>query len=213
MPDTGNAASRYYWEKQCRKFMEENPAEVVVSYNFGKLNYDLTLSSAQIKEKSAHSVFQTRSGGKYMGLTLLNQYNNYAVTDSGAIEMGDGYYCTIPAKIEIKTGYLNPTVYLAKSMEKGTCLFRKTVRHEQQHLDIAHIFLRRYAKELEQRVPKIIKETGPLVSLSKDSDKSLLKTYKTKIDAIYNFYFDEWREMSGKLDTLENYEKESLLCR
>ena len=148
-----------------------------------------------------------------MGLTLTNQYHNYAVTDSGPIEMGDGYYCTIPLEVKIMTGYLDPTIYLANSMEKGTCVFRKTVRHEQQHLDLANIYLRRYVKELAKRVPLMIKETGPLLSLSPNPEKGLLQIYQEKLEVIFNFYFNEWRENTRKMDTDENYERESRLCR
>ena len=212
LPECSPAASRYYWEKRCRQLMADRPAKVVIAYNFGELSYDMSLSSAQIKEKD----IEKRPRSQYsniMGLTLTNQYHNYAVTDSGPIEMGDGYYCTIPLEVKIMTGYLDPIIYLANSMEKGTCVFRKTVRHEQQHLDLAHIYLQRYVKELEKRVPLMIKETGPLLSLSSNPEKGLLQIYQEKLDVMFDFYFNEWRENTRKMDSNENYERESRLCR
>ena len=74
-PFSGNAASRYYWQKQCRKLMEENPAKITISYNLGKLQYDNSLSPEQIKELSAKSTALPKET-TYMGLTLLNLYNN-----------------------------------------------------------------------------------------------------------------------------------------
>lgn len=53
-----------------------------------------------------------------MGLTLMNHYNKVYVMSSVPQELGDGYYCTYPIRVQVITGYAEPTVYLANSMKK-----------------------------------------------------------------------------------------------
>ncbi len=211
-PFSGNAASRYYWQKQCRKLMEENPAKITISYNLGKLQYDNSLSPEQIKELSAKSTALPKET-TYMGLTLLNLYNNIKVYDSGAVELGDGYFCFYPEDITLEIGYENPTVYLANSMDENSCVYKKTLRHEQQHVDISYIFLMSYIEALQEQLPEIVRKTGPILSVSATPEKRLFDIYNEQTSAIFEEYLAVRQKRSALMDTAENYDRESKLCR
>lgn len=211
VPVCADAASRYYWKRRCLEYMNANPAEIEISYNFGQLQYNNTLSSKDIQKKVTPND-SVQAGTKYMGLTLMNHYNKVYVMSSVPQELGDGYYCTYPIRVQVITGYAEPTVYLANSMKKNSCLYRKTLRHEYQHVDNAHIYLNLYIQALEKKIPKMIKDIGPLLSTEENPEQNLFSLYKKQIDTVYEHYFNEYREKNQKMDTLQNYEKESLLC-
>lgn len=209
-PFSGNAASRYYWQKQCLKLMEKNPAKITIYYNLGKLKYNNSLSSAQIKARASNNL---NGEITYMGLTLLNLYNKISVYDSSPLELGDGYFCTYPTEITMEVGYENPTVYLANSMDKNSCVYKKTLRHEQQHVDISYIFIMSYIEALKKQLPEIVRNTGPIFSVSKTPDKKLFYIYNEQTKAIFDEYFEVRQKRSALMDSPENYERESKLCR
>lgn len=209
-PFSGNAASRYYWQKQCRELMEKNPAKITIYYNLGKLQYNNSLSSEQIKALASKKLTGEIT---YMGLTLLNLYNKLEVYDSSALELGDGYFCTYPIEITMIVGYENPTVYLANSMDKNSCVYKKTLRHEQQHVDISHIFIMSYIEALKKQLPEIVRKTGPILSVSETPEKRLFDIYDEQTKSIFEEYFAVRQKRSALMDTAENYERESKLCR
>ena len=110
----------------------------------------------------------------------------------------------------------NPTVYIANSLEPGSCRFNTTVRHEQTHLDLAHHALYVLADTLRDSAAEILASVAPIVTVSSfDGDKiakQLTDAYHEKIKEYFDEYKNITEKYNGIIDSPENYMFETGLC-
>ena len=70
-----------------------------------------------------------------------------------------------------------------------------------------------YIEALKKQLPEIVRNTGPIFSVSKTPDKKLFYIYNEQTMAIFDEYFEVRQKRSALMDSAENYERESKLCR
>ncbi|MDO4162720.1 MAG: hypothetical protein Q4D80_06955 [Pseudomonadota bacterium] len=202
------AASRSFLMKKCRQEMKQNPPSVVISYNFGKLSYNNNLSAEEIKKEYA-KIAKVSDSTIYHGLTLLSFYKNIAVFPVFS-EMKDGIACVYPEKVEVKIGFTDPTIFIDNTLDRNSCVYRKTLRHELQHLDDAHTFLTYLVKNLKKDTLNIVNQIGP--QLVKETG-TVKWDYEQTLDNLIEDHYRKWRERAGMMDSPENYAAEQKLCR
>lgn len=212
---TGEAAalSRASLKKKCREMMKANPPEISVIYNYGQLSYDKTKTTEEIAKIYRDSAKTEETLGKVQGLTLTNYYEQ--VFYYGRYEpLPDNFLCHFPAKVEVRIGYKNPVVYLASSLEEGSCEYKRVLRHEQTHLDFAHKSLGLYALILKKKIKDVVDTTG--VKISRDVPAKVsgefVKDYQLQLSALTELFSNVRNQQQKLIDTKENYLKEEMIC-
>lgn len=211
---TANAASFDTALSLCKEKMQKNPPQVSVVVNFGALKYDFSKDEAAMKELFLKINPNADVYGDVQGLTDTSPTVSSNISVSRQVVL-QKYVCSIPEKIEISVKYVNPTVYILRSLREGSCRYRWAVRHEQAHLDISHTALILLGNVIKNKLPEFVMETGPYVSSIHDdvnvADKlnALYQSYLTPVIDIFN---KTLIQQHGRLDSEENYKKESQLC-
>jgi len=172
-----------YSVKECKEWVAQNPTKIEVVYNYGELQYNYDKSPVEIKK----IYLEDNPGGKIeriRGLTQLSPRAEVGINPE-AVKLESGRYCSYPKEIIVKLSY-TPMVYVSNKLEKDSCDFNLTVRHEQTHLDFGHQALKEFAQKINSELPKYIETTGPFVSKDdyEDDVQKVLKTYTEKVSIL-----------------------------
>ena len=113
--------------------------------------------------------------------------------------------CVFPRKIRIFVGFTDPTIYLDKTLEDDSCMQQQTLRHDLNHLDNAHTFLKALVLALKANISKIIMDTGPVFEENSN-------VYFSQIKSFTDVYNEKWKKNEALFDNDENYHKEAKIC-
>lgn len=207
-------AADTYLEKKCRKIMAENPVDFNIYYDYGNLIYDRSKSAEEIKKLYIENKKQEPQSDKILGLTIFNSFYQIMLY-TNAQKLRGRTYCYYPAKIDIKIGYKDTTMYLAKELKENTCTYKRTLRHEQTHLKFGEMNLALHVMTTKDSMKNIVNEIGPLVSTKSENEirDELLNKYENKLGYTYSAVESINKRQNAKIDTLENYRKETAMCK
>lgn len=204
LPQTATAVSRAYLQKKCRDNMKNNPPEIVINYNYGELIFNHELTAEEIKKLYGKNN-KAKDDTLYYGLTLMKFYQSIDIEHNIEKYEKSNFVCMFPQTIRIYVGFTNPTIYIDKNLENGSCVQQKTLRHELNHLDNAHTFLNALVLALKTHISEIIMNTGPVFNEDK-------KLYFSQITDFINVYNEKWQQNENLTDNDENYHEEAKIC-
>ena len=110
-------------------------------------------------------------------MTLLNFYQSFDIEYHKEKRENGDFMCVFPRTIKIFVGFADPTIYLNKTLEDNSCLQQKTLRHELNHLDNAHTFLKALVLALKANISQIIMDTGPVFEENSNVYFSQIKSF------------------------------------
>lgn len=199
---------------KCIKLAQKNEPEVVIKYNYGKLQYDAGKTSDELKSLYLERK-KDNSANKITGLTDLSPQLVTSVQVDAELADGNNF-CFYPNKIEIKVWY-NPVVHIVNSLKPGSCRFNTTIRHEQTHLDLGHHSLYVFAKSLKKAVPQILSAVQPRVEDAKTVSgakvvEEMTNAYQNEVKKYFEIFKNNLEQYNALIDTAENYAVESRLC-
>ena len=202
-----------FMQRRCDDLFRSLPVEIEINYDLGKMEYDTTKSNNELAE-----LFSTHNGGRQPenivnGLTVQNSYFRLTLDIENRM-IRRGYKCYYPSKITIDTGFKDTTIYLSNRLKSGTCRFELTKRHEHTHLALGKAGLEAQIAVLRKMLPSVIKKNGTVVSEeSKDMvEQELFDAYNKEINELRQMIADITAKEQQKLDTKENYIRETKLC-
>ena len=201
-------------QDKCKEIYRKNPPEVNITYNYGKLKFDNSKTTEELDELY-NEINPGENAKNIHGLTHLSPQEVTVVTTNSQMISADKL-CFYPGKIEINIWY-DPVIFIAKSLEIGSCRFNVTLRHEQTHLDLGHHALYLFAKSLKGAVPHILSQVSPIVEDMKTADapkitQNMTETYQNLVKMYFEKFKNWQQKYNGMIDTLENYAAESKLC-
>ena len=188
-----------------------------ISYNYGNLEYDnskdedglLKIFEEVEPGKGSHNIHGLTALSPHISMKTMVKYDN----------LDSGRYCFYPQTIEVKLWY-EPKVYILNSLQPGTCRFNITVRHEQTHLDLGHSALYFFAQRVKQKLPQIIKDVGPRVESDNNSGENLNmvaqylnQDYQKQLEELFLQFKENLDSKNAIIDSVENYQYETLLCQ
>lgn len=130
--------------------------------------------------------------------------------------LSDNTSCVYPAEVTLTLDIKNPTIYIAKDLEAGSCPYNIAMRHEQTHQQINIQVLEHYLPLIQARFIEVIKNDS-LISQPFDINMTLAQeTFKRRYLAAIQPLLDEMHAEiaaeQAKLDSTENYDYEQSLC-
>lgn len=198
----------------CRQLMR--PAKVKIDVSYGKLRYDFTKNYRSLTRLHIRQYGNNiATGKKVTGMAandLIWTMNLHLQKNS----LPDNTSCIYPTDVNLILNIKNPTIYIAKELEEGSCRYNIAMRHEQTHQQINIQVLEHYLPLIKNRLIEVIKNNS-LISQPYDVNLSLAQeTFKRKYLAAIQPLLDEMQAEitaeQAKLDSPENYEYEESLC-
>ena len=183
--------------------------------SFGKLRYDFEQNEAQLIAISKKQHLTHNNDMHMTGLSICGM--DWSFSLSSMTKITDNGRCVIPTSVDVFVGYRNPVIYIDKKLNKDSCIYKVAMRHEQQHQQINVAVLEYYLPTIKLELEKALSvlQAQPIEEGQKSSqtaDKLNMK-YAEAIRPIINRFQITLRIEQEKLDSRENYIKESKLCR
>lgn len=203
------AEPEYYDDGYCANLTYKAPI-MNFTTSFGKLTYDYTKSVEEITRISSQFGNVTQSAGLSVCPLV------YSLHVALVPEIVGKRICVFTSNIDVFYGYQDPTIYINNSYEEGSCEFKHTLRHEQQHQAINIIALEYYIPKLKERLQEEFIKVLPRQVFSLQHAQQVKKEMAEEYTRILEKYITQVREVQQSwqklLDNDENYRKEHLIC-
>ncbi|MFK7840612.1 MAG: hypothetical protein AB8B83_09830 [Bdellovibrionales bacterium] len=125
------------------------------------------------------------------------------------------YYCPYVRRVTVKILYQSE-IFIAKEIQKGSCDYRETLAHEEEHHDVNVTVVNTIAKRMEADMPKLIRMMEGRY-LSKGQVDQGFEKLKQGISDALKIYLEEISlrrdEFNSLVDTPEEYKRLSTVCR
>ena len=199
----------------CRKVVR-NP-EVTITFSHGRLKYDTSKNNRSLTRMHInHYGGSVPSGKQVHGLATYN-LNTEIIFRVVKSTMANGTVCVYPADIQLNIEMQDPVIYLSNELEIGSCVYEIAMRHEQTHQQINVEAMEYYLPIIQQRFLQAVKEN---LFMSSTSDinltlakESLNEKYLAAINPVLEEMQNEINIEQARLDSIENYDYETALCR
>ena len=194
-------------EDLCRKIAQADFKKAEIISHLGKINYIGEYSSKELADKFPERAVKNQD---MLGLTAIAlEYS--VILHINKYKMSDGSFCVYPKNVQVNIGYSNPTIYLSSDLKKGSCVYKRTLRHEWQHLVLIYIYFQQYIHSIKRNL-----SSGPQILVTKKTetaDNLLQQKYSETIEKIHSANMEKLMEFEKQLDSFENYQNEGNLCK
>ena len=211
-----NLADAADYKARCKPFVEAPTLEIIAEYE--PLKYDSSKVSATLSR-----LHQKEYGGYVEDGYRVNGLSTYDLSTGLDFRVAkttfrDGVTCFYPTDIKLTITMKDPTIYIARSLKKGTCEYDVALRHEQTHQQINIEVLEHYLPKIKDRFIETVKKYA-VAGRQKDdisleaAQESLQKKYLAALNPILDEIKTEIKQEQEKLDNIQNYTYEQSLCR
>ncbi len=201
--------------ERCLPFIEKPKVTIVAEYD--ALKYDHTkVAKTLLRMHKKEYGGNIDNGYEIHGLATydLGTTLDFSLTKK---TFNDGVTCFYPTNINLIVGIKNPTIYISRSLKKGTCAYEVALRHEQTHQQINIEVLEQYLPKIKENLIKAVKKYAVTARPKDDVSFELLqqglqKKYLEAIDPVIQEIEQEIKQEQMYLDNAENYDFEQSLC-
>lgn len=148
------------------------------------------------------------------GLTSGSIKVEQKMSISGATKLGQT--CLWPDHIDVMVR-LDQVVYIAKEYKQGTCMNAAVWEHEHKHVRVDREIINKYRPIFEQQVRASVTQmgvTGPFETVhQKAYQDQMMAGVSAAISVVTKKMEDERNKRQQDVDTLEEYERVSHVCR
>ena len=134
----------------------------------GEIKYDLTKSLQEI-QRSAGPVIAARHR-PLLGMAVQG-FGVVSVVQTSSIPRGYDQHCPILDGIELRIGWVDRTIFIAKEAMTVECLYREALEHQLRHVrledEALDAFLPGFAQELRTAVARVTSEPHSDAALAK----------------------------------------------
>lgn len=207
------------YEKECLSIV--NAPKVQVTSTYGKLKYDYQKDGAYLRRETAKKYKQMNismpAGLIPFGLTKVTYGFDFNMTVS-QINFNNGYICLYPEEIKTHLGYYNPTIYIINNLKKDSCHYKIALRHEKTHMQIFIEALDYFLPKFKTIANNLFKTQGVKIihksnaNVTEEAAK-LNNKYRDALKQKVDSWYKEIKMEQLKLDSVENYTIETILCQ
>ncbi len=202
---------RTYSLKELRKMcLQYAPKpEVEINFSANKIKYSHKYSKKELTRRSSKGSSNVVGQAPYRVGYSIDFYVEVR-------HPKDFLFCAYPTNIKLNLT-LNQEILIAKELEKGTCEYASTVRHEQTHAQIARTVVEHYLPIIGKRFIEVVRKnaiagrTSPIYPWRARAE--LREKYSDIIDLLIKELYKKIAKEQAKLDNDKNYRYESKLCR
>jgi hypothetical protein len=188
----------------CAAIPDTNP-RISVTASFVEPTYYRNLARSELTKKNGR-------GLPTYGVTETEQSFQLRVRVFHAPDNDGAGVCFVLAEVDVAFRLNKADVYIASELKPGSCAYRVTKDHENQHVAIARRAVKRHVASLDREFSK---RRYRLVRRAASGDAALAMARELVAEptrqTLERIKQDSNRE-HGKLDTPENYQRETNRC-
>jgi hypothetical protein len=128
--------------------------------------------------------------------------------------MPDGSFCARAQRLDVKFGYRDIKVYVAREFPQGSCDFQHVMTHEQKHVEVNRRLLQEFAPKIEAQLSSFMQLYGMFIVPNESYANTLLRD---KVNAIFKDITQqliaENRRRQRLIDSPEEYDKSKTACK
>lgn len=185
----------------------ETPEPII---NHTKSRYDLRDFDVSTKSPYGDKNF-THVNGLMRGPVELTTKMTIAWQSDASRQENCFWYRTITLTLK-----LQPTIYVAKEIPKGTCYFNAIIQHEMKHVEVDRGLIRDYQNIIYDTIENYVHSAGPLdhspMGDEKAAQKKLTKDLEREVQDIHVRMREDRIERQAAIDTLGEYNRVADEC-
>lgn len=204
-PNIGFASSPF---ERCNIYFRP---QIILETGYEDLKYDHTKSTDQLMQISGRE-------REVWGLTTL-QHKSSSKISFEYIKHRNGH-CLSPKKVTIYIGIADPTIYIFKDLNVGSCHYNLVRRHEEAHMQINIRIFEHFLKIVPQALRKVSQDIKPIY-IKDWSSKAEVDAAASQISEEYSYILKDFlRQLKDersiehfKLDSEDGQHVESQICK
>lgn len=182
-----------------------------VKYNFSKSQHEMDRMEIDTENPYDRSV-KTHVGGLMSGGIGLKSEINVATLTYPRSKVTCQWVGSMDIEIAI-----DPTIYIAREHKKGSCKHNAILEHEMKHVHVDREIVKKYAPAIKAFMERAMVRVG-MVGPKPENRASLFQDkivdfMDGQLKIISQKMYDERRVKQQAIDSLEEYERVSNLCR
>ncbi|MDE1152749.1 MAG: hypothetical protein PW788_09455 [Micavibrio sp.] len=191
--------------------------EVHVQLNASDPPYYTNMSSADLTAGFSDNPDSTlATDGNWMvgGLTVSDLRGEYTVNFK-TLTYEDGTVCMSVSNVDFEIVY-TPVIYIASDFLNKTCKYTVTKAHERLHVGTDLETINDFTPQIEDQLHGYVDtlgSMGPFDAASVNGEQTAItNTIQQDAAPILDELIEVRRQRQGKIDTIENYKRETALC-
>jgi hypothetical protein len=130
------------------------------------------------------------------------------------IRLSNGQGCVAITSAQITLTFANPTIYMARELPRGSCIYREVLAHENRHVAVDKQLSSEYEYNLRNRVEAELRTIGILRGNSVEHASSQLQTLvQARLQPIFAEFIAERERRQALVDSADEYERISKSCK
>lgn len=186
------------------------PKTTNIRYDFTRTTKDLTTQGSNTVNPYAPNL-DTATGGLRSDTVEMKSGIQMGTMAYESLGVGCLWYDSVTVNIN-----LNPIIYIAKEYQQEPCK-AAIMGHEVKHVTVDREVMNKYAVEIGKAVQSAVNQAGALgpfnLSEMPDHQKRLISHVRSAIDGQELLLEKEMRQRQAKIDSLEEYERVSKICK
>ena len=182
-----------------------------VRYNFKKTKNQLAATEIDTISPYAHDQ-ETFVGGLMNGQIEVKTNVKLGWEAYPSVKKNCYWYDEVNLHMEI-----DPIVFVAKEFPRGTCEHKEILKHEQKHVGVDRIIVKKYRKMMEQYLNQIVKKVpvyGPESTARAPMTRKKMSDYiEAAVTKVSDKMYAERRVRQQSIDSHEEYERVAAACR
>lgn len=208
---SAHAQSRPGWcEPDKRPQINIRPESRDVTYDFSKSIAQINQKQIDTKSPYSDDVI-SRAGGLMSGGIRTKQSFKIANKTQRRRNLACAWFDTITVKITIE-----PTIYVAREFDKGSCPRRAILEHERKHIRVDRDIVNKYAKKIGRAVKEYVDENrvyGPVrANRLRDLQQRMSDQLERLITKVSRRMQRERGQRQQAIDTRKEYERVREQC-
>ena len=191
--------------------------EVTIEVSYGALKYDFSKNNKTLTRMHIRNY-----GGTVLPGKQVHGLASYDLVTEISFQLQKSSFsnkatCVYPLYVTLKIGVQNPTIYISRNLQKGSCSYQVALRHEQTHQQINAEIFESFLPKIEQTFLNIVSQYA-LLSSEADIDltqaqKTLQSKYLEALNPVIEEIKSTIKQEQSKLDSIENYNYEESICK
>lgn len=183
-----------------------------------EVHYDFSLSAAELGRKQVDTIspyganVDQISGGLREDEPRIEMKMEWGLLEYPHEDVACMWYKSVNIKI-----ILQPTIYVSKEFARDRTCKNAILEHEHKHIEVDHLVINKFSQEIGAAVQKAVNEAGAVGPFrrhqAEDVQQSLKRHIESAVDSQMLVLRKDMAELQQEVDSLEEYQKISKICR
>lgn len=171
-------------------------------------------NNRQSRQWIAKMTHASQKGSRPVGLTTTRIQHRIHATFEVRSDPDRRHHCTTLTDVEMRMGFADTTVYIAREYQPGSCPYQAIYRHEAEHVRIHNTIRQRYLPRIEKTMQIAANRIAPRRSRrSKQDQRRILAELKRSAGIVEQTLTLALTRAQAAIDTPQSYASVQAQCK